>query len=154
MALSVATLTAELTAVFNSSPATITIAASDLATAYLTYASNATFATNVPTLTGKDSALAATILNTGLVGTASGFGSAWATGLATFWAAAAVTGAQTGVTAPPIYPTLASEITAVLQSYPATTVAAATQIAAKLHAATMTVTATVTPPPGTVLPIL
>lgn len=154
MALSQSALSSALQALFDSKPATTADAADGMAEAYADYAADGMFGSCVPAFTTQEAALAGTILSQGLVGTIAGFAGAWASGLAAFWAAVPVAGGgQTGATAPPVYPTLATELSAVLSSYPATTALAASQIAAVLHAATMTVTATVAPPPGTVLPI-
>ena len=154
MALNVQTLQDGLKDLFDSAPATKALAAAGMASAYAEYAAGGQFGTSSPEFTTQETALAATILGTGLVGTIAGFGTAWSSGLATFWAAVPVVGAQAGVTSPPVYPTLSAELTAVLATYPETTESSASQIAAILHAATQTVTATVAPPPGTVLPIV
>jgi hypothetical protein len=148
-------LTQAFVAIFAAPQPTPAVAAQKMAQAYFSYASAGTFGPNLPVLAGRDSALQSTLLGAiaaPAAGSPATFGAAWNTGLLAFWAAVPVTGAQVGVTAPPTAPCTPAVTAAVSNPVlPAAAVAAA--LATALHTCTLTVLATVAPPPSTVIPI-
>ena len=158
MALSQSDLKAALKAVFDAMPASHNAAAADLAAAYHDYAGGGLFGTSVPTLDdARRDAMAATLLAaraTPASGLPATFAGAWTSALATYWTGAPVTGAQTGSTVgcPGAALQLAA-LTALFANLANTAETCATGLAAALHTATGTVTASVAPPPGTVLTI-
>ena len=139
-------------------PETAADAAEGMAAAYFDYASAGMFGASVPQLTSTHrDALAATLLTAiaipaaGLPATIAG---AWSAGVTAFWPGVPVVGAQAGATVGcPGAAALAASLTAVFANLANTAESCALSLAAALHGATMTVTASVTPPPGTVLPI-
>jgi hypothetical protein len=133
-------------------------AADAMASAYDDYASGAMFGASTPQIlpTAKD-AMAATILAaiaTPETGSPASISGAWASGVAAYWLGVPVVGAQSGATAGcPGAASLTASLSAVFANTANTAAICAQGMAAALHAATMTVTATVAPPAGTVLPI-
>jgi hypothetical protein len=155
MPLNQGALRAALENVFNSDPASPAAAANALAQAYDDYASAGVFGSSIPTLTGKKAALASTLAG-GLVvpGSAAALAGAWASGIAAYWTAVPVAGAQAGTTVGcPGAASLSGTLTTTFSNIGNTETSCATSLAGALHAATQTVTATVSPPPGTVVPI-
>lgn len=169
MALDSAALTDAIKAVYDGSadtspvdgnpdgmPTSAIDAGQKLAAAYFEYASGGMFGASVPTLAGRDTALAAT-LGTSLVlpGLPATHAAAWGAGLAAFWAAVPVAGAQAGATVPPAGGAALVAALTVLFANPANTAdTAAAGLATALDVCTKTVVANVAPPPGTVLPIV
>jgi hypothetical protein len=136
-------------------PTSTTDAGQKLAKAYFDYAGAAMFGSCVPTVTGRDSALATTLGGSlTLPGAAATHAAAWGAGLATFWASVPVAGAgQAGVTAPPAgAAALVTALTTLFSTTGNTASAAAQGLSDALDTCTKTVLATVAPPPGTVLP--
>lgn len=158
MALNSAGLATAIQNVFESYPDSAADAASGLADAYYNYASAGQFGTSTIQLTpGHKSALESTLLSAiqdPESASASGFASAWSSGVATFWTAVPVAGAQSGVTnGCPGAAALSISLTSVFSNTENSASDAANQLATALHGATTTVTATVAPPPGTIAPI-
>jgi hypothetical protein len=160
MALDSGGLIAALAAVFQAFPPTSATCASGMAAAYTAYASAGMFGSSTIVVTGANtSALEGLLLAAiavPLTGNPASFGAAWAAGLTAFWTAPpiAVTGGQTGVvTAIPGAPAVAGAITAAAAVLGNTAPGFAAVLGGVLHTATLTTTATVAPPPGTVLPI-
>lgn len=155
MALSAIDLEDAIRAFLNTAPDTAQEAADSLASLYADYAAAATFGASAVTIDGaRESALAATLAS-GLVQAPSPatFLAALATGVATFWAAVPVVGAQAGATnGCPGAASLPAALATGL-AVPNTRDAAAALLAGALHTATLTTTATVAPPPSTVLSI-
>lgn len=147
-----------LEATFASLPETAADAADALAQDYYDYASAAIFGSSTPTLAPALQAAFASTLLGAIAAPASGspatFAAAWATAVAAFWVGVPVTGAQSGATvACPGASSLTVSLTIVFANLANTAATCAQALAAALHTATMTVTAAVAPPPGTVLPI-
>ena len=158
MSLDAAALSTALRNALESAPASASAAASALAAAYHTYATAGRFGTSIPTLpTAKRDAMAAT-LTAALVpasGSPASFANAWASALTVYWTGVAVTGTQTGTTTPPTGgAALIASLTALFASYPATASACASGLSSALDTCTKTTIATVTPPAGTILPLL
>lgn len=168
MALNQSSLASALQAIFDGSadtspvdgnpdgtPASASDAGNRLAKAYADYAAAATFGASTPTLTGKEAALAATLTpSLALPGTAATHAAAWSSGVAAFWTAVPVVGAQVGATVGcPGAAALTAALTTLFGNTANTAATAASGLAAALHTATLTVTAAVAPPPGTILPI-
>ena len=155
MALSQSSLKAGLKSAMEAYPETTADAATAFAQAYADYAIAGTFGANtivsVASLQSTlESALASALAS--YSSTPSAYASAWATGLAA-WTGIAVTGSQTGVVnGCPGTSALGSALSAVF-TYPEDIDTCADGMASALHTATLTVTATVAPPPSTVLPI-
>jgi len=156
MALDVSSLANELARIFKSHPESPADAGVKIATAYYAYAQTALFGASLPVLvTAYRDAMAATLAAAFAVPglppiAANAFGSA----LTVFWSAVVVTGAQTGTSNG--CPGAASVPAALLPVFlvpDATEEVAGMGVANALHTATLTVTATVSPPPGTILPI-
>lgn len=136
-------------------PTSTTDAGQKLAKAYFDYAGGATFGSCLPTLTGRDSALASTLGSSlTLPGLAATHAAAWGAGVTAFWSGVAVAGAgQAGTTAPPTgAAVLVSALTAGFAVTGNTAAQQAQMLADALDTCTKTVLATVAPPPGTVLP--
>jgi len=151
VALSQSALASALKDVFDAQ-GSASVAADGLAAAYADYAATGMFGTSVPAITGE-AALAATILSaiqTPSAGSPATFGTAWASGLATFWTGVAVAGGSgAGTTAGcPGAAAVGAAIAAVVAVLTNTTTIAANGIAAVLHTATLTVTAALTIPPN------
>lgn len=155
MALNSASLEADLLAFLSGESDDVQQAADGLAAAYADYASAGMFGASTVTIDGaRESALAATLAG-GLVQApdASTFLSALASGVATFWTAVPVVGAQSGATVGcPGAASLPAALAAAL-AVPNDRETAAQALAAALHTATLTTTAVVAPPPATTLPI-
>jgi hypothetical protein len=151
-------LAAALQATFESMPAAAADAADALANDYATYASAATFGASqlevseaVATAMGDTLFAAISVPASGLPAT---FAAAWAAAVAAFWVGLPVVGAQSGATAGcPGAASIAATLTAVFANLANSAGVCAVALAAALHGATLTVTATVAPPAGTVLPI-
>ncbi len=153
MALDASSLATALQAVFDASPATPADAADAFASAYNTYAGAGRFGTNVPALTGRKAALAATLATSlalpGLPGT---FAAAWASGVNAFWTAVAVASPlpQAGTTAGcPGASTLTGSLSTLFANLTNTSATCAAGMATALDTATKSVIATVAPPPST-----
>lgn len=132
-------------------------AGSRLAKAYFDYASAGMFGASTIAFTGaEEPALAATLGSSLAVpGLPATHAAAWGAGLAAFWAAVPVVGVQAGATVPPAgAAALVAALTALFANLANTADTAAAGLAGALHTCTLTVTANVAPPPGTVLPIL
>lgn len=156
MALDPIALGNAIAALFMSHPATKEIAAAGLAQAYFDYASTGTFGASlaVPTTVQRD-AMAATLATAlTLPGIALTAATGFATALTAFWVAVPVVGAQAGATvgcpgAGAVGPAMAPTFLNLAN----TEALAAQGMANALQTATLTVTANVAPPPGTVLTI-
>lgn len=161
MALDPTALEDALADIFASMPDTPADCAEALANAYLDYAQQATFGPNIPaSLAAKIPTLKSTLegaIDTPLVGLPATLAAAWATGLAAFWtgvAVASVPPATVGTTGGcPGSSSLTGSLSTVFANLANTAATCAAGVAVALHTATMTVQATVTPPPGTVVPI-
>lgn len=158
MTLDPSTLSSALAELLAGLPETAADAADGMAAAYFDYASAGMFGPSTPVLTSahKD-ALAATLLSAiavpaaGLPATIAG---AWSAGVAAFWLAVPVAGPMAGATVGcPGAASLVASLTVVFANLANTAESCALSLATALHAATLTVTANVAPPPGTVLPI-
>lgn len=150
-----ASLAADLEAVFASMPGSAADAADALAQAYDNYAAGATFGGGAPVLTGRKAAMAGTLAGGMVVpGAAATFAAAWASAVGAYWTGVAVAGAQTG-TCPtcPGAASLTGTLTPVFANLANTAGSCAAALAGALDTATRTCVATVTPPPGTVVPI-
>lgn len=159
MPLDVSKLSSALKDVFASMPASASDAADGMAAAYYDYACDAMAGGGKaePPAANK-SALATAILGAiaapaaGLPVTIAG---AWSAGVAAFWVGVPVTGAQTGATvACPGAASLIGALSAVFANTANTAETAANGMAVALHAATITTTAAVAPPPGTTVTLL
>ncbi len=148
-------LAADLEAVFASMPASPADAADALATAYDTYCAGALFGASAPVLTGRKATMAGTLAGGMVVpGAAATFAGAWATAVGAYWTAVTVAGTQAGVCpACPGAAALAGSLAAIFANLANTAGSCAASLATALDGATRTCTATVSPPPGTVLPI-
>lgn len=158
MALSQQNLAASLKAIFVSSQPSAADAANALASAYVSYASQGMVgASKLEVPSAKKTAMAAALLAVlslplGNPATVAG---AWSAAVAAFWAGIPVIGVQSGsVTACPGAASLIASLTVVFSNPLNTADIAAQGMAAALHAATLTATATVAPPAGTVLTVL
>lgn len=159
MSLSESDLATALESVFTSQ-GTAQEAADGMAQAYCDYASAGLFGASTPTIPAAyQTALASAIYaitSNPLTGSADSFGTAWGGGLAVFWLAVPVSGSSGGgVTAGcPGAVAAGVAVTAVVTNTNNTAAQAADGIAAALHAATITVTASLSPPmPPTVYTI-
>lgn len=152
MSLDTSALEDAVAAQMDESPDTIADAAAAWATVYDDYCQGATFGASVPTLTGRKAAFESVLLASLSSGVFATVCTAFGNAVAAYWLAVPVTGPQTGVV--PTCPG-ASAIAAALAALApvATREVAAATLAAALDTATRTCTATVSPPPGTVLPI-
>jgi hypothetical protein len=158
VALSQSSLGADLEALFGSTPGSAADAAQGMAQAYYDYAAAGQFGASTPSLTtAHRDAMAGVLLAaiaTPVTGSPATLAGAYATAVAAFWLAVPVVGAQTGATVGcPGAPVLVAALTAVFVNLTNTAATCAAGMAAVLHTATLTVTAAVAPPPGTVLPI-
>lgn len=157
MALNPSSLVSAIVAVFVAMPPSKEQAAADIAQAYFAYASSGQFGASAPSLTtGHRDAMAAT-LATGLTvpGLPVTVAAAFAASVTTFWLAVPVIGAQAGATVGcPGAAALTGLLTTVFLNLANTPATCGAAVGGALHTATLTVTAAVTPPPGTVLPIL
>lgn len=133
--------------------------ADGLANAYYSYASAGMFGASTPTIPPANKSAMASTLQSAISdpsnGSASSFASAWASAVTTFWIGVPVTGAQTGATVGcPGAASLSGSLTSIFGNTSNTFQSVADDLANALHTATLTTTAAVVPPPGTVLPIL
>ena len=145
-------LSADVKAVFDSSPASAQAAANALAAAYHSYCSGAQFGASLPTLTTAQrdamaATLAAALTVPGLPATAAG---AYGTALTAYWTSIPVAGGSgTGVTTPPTgTAAMVGALTACFLNLANTKGSAAASIATALDTCTRTVIATLTLPPG------
>lgn len=156
MALDVSKLGSALADVFANMPTSKDEAAKQIAQAYYDYASGGLFGASVPTLSSSQrDAMAGTItLGLTVPGLPMTIAAAFAAALTVFWIAVPVAGPQVGATAGcPGAASLIGSLPAVFLNLANTPETCGVGVAAALHTATMTVTASVAPPPGTVLPI-
>ena len=156
MALSEATLASNILSVLQSQPSNFLIAGEMLSSAYAQYAIAGTFGANViPTLTPQSSSLGTTLASSFAAETSVAAATGWSSGLSIFWVGVPVLGlVQAGTTvACPGAASLISSISTIFNSFPATQAIAASELASVLHTATLTVTANVSPPASTILPI-
>ncbi len=152
MSLDTAGLEDAVAAQMDESPADIAAAAAAWAGVYDDYAAGAMFGASTPTLTGRRAAFEAVMLASLASGVFVTVCTAFGNAVAAYWLAVPVVGAQSGtVPACPGASAIAAAL-AVLAPASPKDVAAAT-LAAALDTATRTCTATVTPPPGTILTI-
>ena len=156
MALDPISLESELRDMFADAADDAAAAAQQMADLYEAYALDGMFgASTVSVLPVNKAALVAALV-TGLAPAPAGvaFATAWSNGLLAFWAANPVAGAQAGVTVPPTgAAAMLATLTAAFAA-PQSASSAAAALATALDTATKTTTASVAPPPGTVLPIL
>ena len=148
-------LASDLQSVFAGMPASPAAAANALATAYDSYASGATFGAGAPVLTGRKSVMASTLAaGMAVPGAVATFAGAWATAVGSYWTGVTVAGGQVG-TCPtcPGAAGLTAGLTALFSNLANTAASAAAGLASALDTATRTCVATVSPPPGTVVPI-
>lgn len=127
-------------------------AAAAFADVYDTYAQGAVFGASTPTLTGRKA-----LFEAALLGALPGTPASIAAAVAAYWAPVPspvpVVGAQAGtVVGCPGAAGIAAAMAAMFPG-PNTRAVAAAVTAGAIHAATLTCTATVTPPSGTILPI-
>ncbi len=135
-----------------STQASTAAAAAAFATVYDTYCQGATFGASVPTLTGRKATFEG-VLAAGLAAGMPSVATAMGNAVAAYWLAVPVVGAQAGTVptcpgASAIGPALAALVAA-----PNSRAVAAAALTSALATATRTCTATVSPPPGTVIPI-
>ena len=156
MALDVTQLGNDLAAALATLPPSKEDAAMAISQCYLDYAQNGTFGASVPVLdnTYRDAMAATLAAALGLPGLAATAAAAYAAAVTTFWAVVAVAGPQVGTSnGCPGASALTGAIAAVFANLANTYATCGAGMAAALHTATLTVTATVSPPPGTVVPI-
>jgi len=130
-----------------------------MATAYDDYASGGMFGASTTQIPSTARAVMAATILTAIAapdaGSPASISGAWSSGVAAYWTAVPVAGAQVGATAGcPGAASLAGTLSAVFANTANTAATCAQGMAAALHTATATTTATVAPPTGTVLPIL
>lgn len=163
MALDSAGLEDALLELFESASQTPHDAAVSFADVYATYAADGAFGANTYAIDGPRESALATTLEGGLVVSPApaGFLAALAAGVNTFWTTLPVgpptgAGPQTGATTAgcPGAASLPASLAALMANPANTPEVAAAGYAAALHTATLTVTATVSPPAATVLPIV
>lgn len=159
MPLDKSALASELENVFGAMLPTASDVADALASVYTNYAKEGRFGSSTPQIPpAKTTALAATLLAAiadPAAGSPATFAGAWASGLAAFWAAVPVVGAQSGaVGACPGAASMLATLSLLFANQNNSLEDGAKGLADALHIATLTVTAAVVPPPGTVLPIL
>ncbi len=150
MTLDASALQSAIRSILDSAQPSAAASADAFAGAYDDYCQGATFGASTPTLTGKRavfaSALAGAIAS---LTVPAGFAAA----VAAYWTAVPVVGPQTGVCATcPGAGAVSGTIAALLPGPNSRDVFAAA-LAGALDTATRTCTATVSPPPGTILPI-
>ncbi len=153
MPLDPSALASALQTLFESMPSSKEAAALGIANAYRDYVSTALFGSSVPVIIDDmRDAMASTLVAS--FGAAPAVANAFGAALTTFWAAVPVVGAQVGVTAGcPGASSVPGTLVPVFTNLANTHATFAAGIASALHTATMTVTANVSPPPGTTLPI-
>lgn len=136
------------------------VAAKEYAKIYTKYARSAQAGGGVPQVSGAQTMILEKTLYAGMAssrGSAGKIARAWANGVKSFWLSppVAVVGAQSGViTAFPGQPALLSALSALFSNPKNTSSAWARRMASLLDTATKTVLATVTPPPGTIVPLV
>lgn len=137
-------------------------AASAWATAYANYTSTATFGPNLPVFTGLEETRFKLALlpamSSPFAGTPSTLAAALTQAVMSFWLAPPVPvvgPVQAGTVLPiPGLAALPSVLTSIFSVPTGDHISKAASIASALDAATRTITCTVVPPPGTILPIL
>lgn len=160
MALQQSLLASQFTTILQAYLPSAALVAKQLAIAYTTYAQAGQFGASVPTLLPiSTTVLEQALLSATLVPAAGSpvlLATAWATGLAGFWIPGTpVVGPQVGVVngcagAALVIPPLTAAFLNVFSTAQLT----ASLMASAIHTATITTTATVSPPPSTVLPLL
>ena len=154
MPLSQTVLSNAIKSALDQRPDTLAEGVQNFADAYTNWAQGGLFgASTIGTVAALNSAIVSQLLSA--PSTLSGFGTAVSQGLTIGWVGVPVAGAQAGATvACPGAAALASSIPAALAIYPDTSQDSADILAGLLYTATLTVTAAVSPPPGTILPIV
>jgi hypothetical protein len=133
--------------------------AAKMAQIYFQYASQGIFLANKPAFTGSEQGVLASTLAAVFALPApnpAAFGTAWAAGVMAFWLSPPIVVAgpvQAGLVTTAVTASIPAALAALVASPSNPAPAAAAQLAAALHAATMTVIATVAPPPSTMIPI-
>lgn len=160
MALQPTILSSQFATIFQAYLPSAALAAKQLALTYTAYAQTGQFGASVPTLLPINTAALEQALLGAMVLPAAGspvlMASAWATGLTGFWLPGTpVLGPQVGVVNGCAGAALViSPLTAVFSNVFSTAQLTASLMASAIHAATLTTTATVAPPPATVLTLL
>ena len=160
MALNPAQLTLGLTTILQAMLPSGALVAKQMALTYTTYAQAGQFGASVPTLTPAHTAVLEAALVGALLlpqaGTPANLANAWAVGLLGFWIPGTpVVGPQVGtVIACAGSALVVAPMIAAFSNLAASAPLTAALMATAIHAATITTTATVVPPPGTVLPLL
>jgi hypothetical protein len=160
MALIISVLQEGFRALFEANNLSPQSAANSLANTYRTYAQTGMFGAGIPVFTGIEEKVLASFLLASFSNpqppNPAAWGLAWANGIASFWMTPPVliSGGQIGaVTAITGVLALPAALQAMLVPQQSAATAAST-LAALLHATTLTVAATVSPPPGTLVTIL
>lgn len=161
MALNPAQLTSGLTTIFQAFLPNGALVAKQMALTYTAYAQAGLFGASAPVLTpahtsALEAALLAVLTLPPQAGTPANLANAWAAGITAFWIPGTpVAGAQVGtVIACPGGALAVPGITAACANIASTAPLTAALMAAAIHAATITTTALVAPPPATILPLL
>jgi len=161
MPLNPAQLTSGLTSVLQAFLPNGALVAKQMAAVYTSYAAAGLFGASAPVLTpahtaALEGALLGALTLPPQAGTPANLANAWAAGLLAFWIPGTpVAGAQVGTviacagSALVVGPMIAA-FTNIYSTAPLT----AALMASAIHAATITTTAAVVPPPGTILPLL
>lgn len=148
MALNPTSLASDLDDIFSSYPDSAEEAAHRFALAYASYCEDGMFnASTMPSCAVIATAVEGALLSALPQQTSIAFAQAIANALTTSWVGIPVVGPQTGATIGcPGAVGLVASLSAILNSQPATTLAAAQQIAGALHSATISVTALISIP--------
>lgn len=160
--LSKQTLSSGLQRALQTQYSTAAAAATSLSNAYYIYAQAATAGAAVPIFTGTEVGRLRALLLKAMIQPSAGravtMAGAWADGILSFWmmppvpfAGAGQAGAVTGVAS---IPAIRSGLLPILSNVRNTSNSAATQIAQVLDTATRGILVTLTPPPGTVVPLV
>ena len=158
MTLNPTQLGSDFAGVFSSFPASPRDCADALADAFHAYCSAAVFGASTPQIPSANRDAFADAIYAAIANPAAGLpaviSAAFAAATAAYWLAVPVVGAQSGVTVGcPGAASLPATLAVIFANLANTPTSAGASIALALHAAVMTVTASVAPPPGTVLPI-
>lgn len=160
MALNPAQLTLGFTAILQAFLPSGALVAKQMALAYMAYAQGGQFGASVPTLLPTHTlALEGPLVGALLLpqgGNPANLAAAWAAGVLAFWLPGTpVLGAQVGtVIGCPGSAALSGTLLPAFSNVFSTAPLTASLMAAAIHAATITTTATVAPPPATVLSLL
>lgn len=157
MPLNPSKLSGALIPIFEAFPDSKDKAGRQIADAYRNYCGDGLFGSGAPVLTDIMRDAMATTLAKGLTvpGLPPTIAGAFAASVATFWIAVPVIGPQSGVTnGCPGAGAIAGALTGAFANLANTPQTIALAVAAAMHTATLTVTANVAPPPGTVAPFL